>query len=400
MAALHSRKLLPAEDQPVAGDKRPESCYMCYVCPDDCYLQTTPPSPPPPPSLKNHQIPTVLILMLCVLGGAFLVLSYLTVRRYRNCRRRNSRPSSSANADSPAEDYFLDEDHGPAATADHHIWYIRTSGLSRSVIDSISLIDYKKGGGLIEGVDCSVCLNEFQENETLRLLPKCSHAFHVPCIDTWLTSHKNCPVCRAPVSINNNNNNDNYNVRFSGSIETNVVSSVEENDHRNNNNNNHPTTARNELVAREEETSENNREENILRESRIGKFRVVSDLAGCRVKVDNQESEPVRRSLSLDFSSASIVYRDVISTRDEGCSMNNNNNDNNNTKLENFGKRNSSVCTKIKKDSLLSIQKGSVSMKRSFSFSGKRSSRKNSRSQESITIRELAMYTKSESINL
>ncbi|KAL8034253.1 hypothetical protein ABFS82_12G015700 [Erythranthe guttata] len=393
MAALHSRKLLPAEDQPVAGDKRPESCYMCYVCPDDCYLQTPPPSPPPPPSLTNHHIPTVLILMLCVLGGAFLVLSYLTVRRYRNCRRRNSPPSSTANADSPAEDYFLDEDHGPAATADHHIWYIRTSGLSRSLIDSISVFDYKKGGGLIECVDCSVCLNEFQENETLRLLPKCSHAFHVPCIDTWLTSHKNCPVCRAPVSTNNNNNDNN--VRLSGFIETNVVSSVEENDNRNNN---HPTMARNEPVVREEITIENNRGENILRESRIGKFRVVSDLAGFRVKVDNQESEPVRRSLSLDFSSASIVYRDVISVRDEGCSMNNNNNTN--TKLENFGKRNSSVCTKIKKDSLLSIQKGSVSMKRSFSFSGKRSSSKNSRSQESITIRELAMYTKSQSINL
>ncbi|GAB2211129.1 hypothetical protein Droror1_Dr00016421 [Drosera rotundifolia] len=45
----------------------------------------------------------------------------------------------------------------------------------------------------------TVCLTEFEEGEDLRLLPMCSHAFHVFCIDTWLRSHKNCPLCRAPV---------------------------------------------------------------------------------------------------------------------------------------------------------------------------------------------------------
>lgn len=52
----------------------------------------------------------------------------------------------------------------------------------------------------MESSDCSVCLSEFQENERLRLLPECSHAFHVPCIDTWLKSHSNCPLCRAFVA--------------------------------------------------------------------------------------------------------------------------------------------------------------------------------------------------------
>jgi len=52
---------------------------------------------------------------------------------------------------------------------------------------------------LVKESECLVCLGEFEQEESLRLLPKCSHAFHVPCIDTWLRSHKTCPLCRAPI---------------------------------------------------------------------------------------------------------------------------------------------------------------------------------------------------------
>ncbi|GFQ06016.1 RING-H2 finger protein atl52, partial [Phtheirospermum japonicum] len=55
--------------------------------------------------------------------------------------------------------------------------------------------------GLIEGTECAVCLSEFRENESLRLLPKCRHAFHLPCIDTWLRSQSSCPLCRAGVVV-------------------------------------------------------------------------------------------------------------------------------------------------------------------------------------------------------
>ncbi|XP_030535677.1 RING-H2 finger protein ATL13 isoform X2 [Rhodamnia argentea] len=41
-----------------------------------------------------------------------------------------------------------------------------------------------------------VCLCEFGPEDKLRLLPKCSHAFHMECIDTWLLSHSTCPLCR------------------------------------------------------------------------------------------------------------------------------------------------------------------------------------------------------------
>ncbi|KAF2318731.1 hypothetical protein GH714_010359 [Hevea brasiliensis] len=43
---------------------------------------------------------------------------------------------------------------------------------------------------------CAICLSEFEEGEELRTLPECKHSYHMACIDMWLYSHSNCPVCR------------------------------------------------------------------------------------------------------------------------------------------------------------------------------------------------------------
>jgi hypothetical protein len=51
-----------------------------------------------------------------------------------------------------------------------------------------------------EGLECAVCLCQFEDNDILRLLPKCQHAFHVDCVDLWLASHSTCPLCRHCVS--------------------------------------------------------------------------------------------------------------------------------------------------------------------------------------------------------
>ncbi|KAL2333949.1 hypothetical protein Fmac_015162 [Flemingia macrophylla] len=82
------------------------------------------------------------------------------------------------------------------------IRYICTVGLQQSLIDSITVFSYWKEGGIIDDTECFVCLGEFEEDENLRLLPKCSHAFYIPYIDTWLLSqnlsHVSCT--RAPSS--------------------------------------------------------------------------------------------------------------------------------------------------------------------------------------------------------
>ncbi|XP_028118732.1 RING-H2 finger protein ATL57-like [Camellia sinensis] len=52
---------------------------------------------------------------------------------------------------------------------------------------------------------CTICLSEFLEGESVRVLPKCLHPFHVPCIDMWLYSHSNCPICRTNVTLSAEN---------------------------------------------------------------------------------------------------------------------------------------------------------------------------------------------------
>ncbi|CAI0419435.1 unnamed protein product [Linum tenue] len=47
--------------------------------------------------------------------------------------------------------------------------------------------------------ECAVCLSSFEEEEYLQLLPNCNHSFHAPCIDMWLYSHSQCPLCRASI---------------------------------------------------------------------------------------------------------------------------------------------------------------------------------------------------------
>lgn len=43
---------------------------------------------------------------------------------------------------------------------------------------------------------CSVCLGDYQANDRLQQIPACKHAFHMECIDNWLSTHTTCPLCR------------------------------------------------------------------------------------------------------------------------------------------------------------------------------------------------------------
>ncbi|CAK9160161.1 unnamed protein product [Ilex paraguariensis] len=157
---------------------------ICSIyCQQWCSIIFTP--PPDPPNDSGTTFSPLIIAVIVILASAFILVSYYTVIR-KYCRRRGNR--------NPSLEFDPNQDQVTQSQ-----WQVGSTGLDESIIKSITVCKYKKGEGLIEGTDCAVCLSEFQENESLRLLPKCNHAFHLPCIDTWLKSHSNCPLCRSNV---------------------------------------------------------------------------------------------------------------------------------------------------------------------------------------------------------
>ncbi|KAG6410744.1 hypothetical protein SASPL_128812 [Salvia splendens] len=165
--------------------------------------QTTPSSSAsefasPPPSKLPVDFSPPLIAMVVIIATAFVIITYSRLlsrhfihayRRYRRWRRRRRRyvPSSSA-GDIESPPYIYDP------TDAFHV--LSPYGLDESIIKGIPLSVYTRKSGFY---DCAVCLLEFEENDYVRTLPVCSHAFHVDCIDIWLRSQANCPLCRAGI---------------------------------------------------------------------------------------------------------------------------------------------------------------------------------------------------------
>ncbi|XP_028779722.1 putative RING-H2 finger protein ATL12 [Neltuma alba] len=75
----------------------------------------------------------------------------------------------------------------------------RFYGIDKQVIEALPVFEFSFLKGSKEGLECVVCLSRFENSETLRLLPKCKHAFHMNCIDMWLEGHSTCPLCRCRV---------------------------------------------------------------------------------------------------------------------------------------------------------------------------------------------------------
>ncbi|KAJ0972773.1 hypothetical protein J5N97_020732 [Dioscorea zingiberensis] len=63
---------------------------------------------------------------------------------------------------------------------------------------TLPILLYSTGLGLTGAAssECAICLSEFMPSVAVRVLPRCSHGFHVDCIDRWLESHVSCPNCR------------------------------------------------------------------------------------------------------------------------------------------------------------------------------------------------------------
>lgn len=374
----------------------------CFILPPSPPLpRRLPPATPPPPHDPNTGLRESAIAALAILACVIIAVLFFCILcalgRALYLRRSRSRGRRDPPIIFDTQEDFFDEDLGPQVH--HHIWHITTVGLPQSVIDSIAVFKYKNEDGLIDGTECSVCLNEFQEDESLRLLPKCSHAFHMPCIDTWLTSHKNCPLCRAPImsgavvaqgsesgssssGLDSRNENVVENLGdYSGDGSIDVGQGE--------------TSDNSGTISSDEDASENSNKDLPLN-IRNNEFdaRVLSDLTE-NSRVVEGDLQPMRRSISLDSSSAAMIYNDVagdVVQNKQNSGLNSRIVNAKNLKLKSVSRRISgtSGISKLMKSYSIgmgsSLQKGSISMKRSGSSGGKSSSSRHGRRHSILSL--------------
>ncbi|KAA8523296.1 hypothetical protein F0562_009719 [Nyssa sinensis] len=155
-----------------------------------CSIGTTPlrfpDSPPSPPlPLPKSNLP-MLYYGLLVIGTTAIVLAIYNLIIIRWCTddQRRSRRG-------------IGRTLQPAAMVSH--------SFDNPNIALVSSFKYKKERSVAQDqgyeYECAVCLSVFEEGEEVRQLPRCKHSFHAPCIDMWLYSHLDCPLCRAPVEL-------------------------------------------------------------------------------------------------------------------------------------------------------------------------------------------------------
>lgn len=92
---------------------------------------------------------------------------------------------------------FVDE-NGPAAMS-----YFSAIGateaeinrLPRRTIEANDDLLSRPGVGGQQQQQCSICLEQFQVGETVRTIP-CFHTFHSSCVDPWLATKSECPICK------------------------------------------------------------------------------------------------------------------------------------------------------------------------------------------------------------
>ncbi|KAI3997183.1 hypothetical protein MKX01_009027 [Papaver californicum] len=115
----------------------------------------------------------------------------ISARRRRQLHRRSSNNNTSTSSSSNSLSVRSD----------------RQAGLDSFTVKSLPMFAYEHGdssskveaaAAAAEGsIDCVVCLSEFEERETVKMIPYCGHVFHPECIDTWFSTHVSCPLCRS-----------------------------------------------------------------------------------------------------------------------------------------------------------------------------------------------------------
>ncbi|KAF6134367.1 hypothetical protein GIB67_005759 [Kingdonia uniflora] len=143
------------------------------------------PSPPSNPTLKKPptSFDVSMGLTILVLFTALLFMCCMSFYMRRcDAEVRRSQNSNSRRYQRPMSTVVVGAKSVPR-------------GLDPDVVNKLPLFCYE-GNEEDEG-DCAVCLGEFEEGKSVRVIPCCGHLFHQDCIDMWFASHDSCPLCRA-----------------------------------------------------------------------------------------------------------------------------------------------------------------------------------------------------------
>lgn len=193
----HIRKLLPAEGNPTHT------------------LTNTSPSPSSSLEFEEREKPTdyaannnnshtngnppfdsAMALTVLALLTALLFMSFFSIYIRHFARSSSSDSSYRRRRRSSSTAYFS------ATSSNYRSPRSIEKGVDPITIQSIPVHAY--GGRdakqaikkLEPEIECAICLSEFEERDWVKEIPYCGHVFHVECIDTWLSSHVTCPLCR------------------------------------------------------------------------------------------------------------------------------------------------------------------------------------------------------------
>ncbi|XP_026452246.1 RING-H2 finger protein ATL33-like [Papaver somniferum] len=160
--------------------------------------------PPPPPEMPRTNL-SPFYYGLVVIGSTAIILAIHNIFVVGWCISRRGRQPRQIPIDLPL----------PVITS--QIFNRDSSSLL------ISTFKNKKEG---KDDECVICLSSYEDGQDVRQLSRCKHSFHASCIDMWLFSHSDFPICRTTSGNASNNHASTSIVCENGSpfSRTNVVS--------------------------------------------------------------------------------------------------------------------------------------------------------------------------------
>ncbi|KAI3472012.1 hypothetical protein Pfo_028700 [Paulownia fortunei] len=209
-------------------------------------------SPPMAQSSTGSFFSPLLISMLGIVVTSIAIIAYhLFLVKY--CIRRHGSTNTAAQPTTTAQ---------PA------------TGVDEKVLKTIPIFAFSVVKRDMDQEECVVCLGELEDEDMVRLLPNCKHAFHVPCIDQWFAAHTSCPLCRSAILE-----------------QTNVVPCLDP--HRTNDS---------DRESSESSATSSSRESSSPREQSFGLLRHCASLVLPPPMERRSSSSQLKRSLSMDQS--------------------------------------------------------------------------------------------------